>query len=192
MNWVQQITSAIGHIFKWWFVVQPWELSIRVRYGKKIEKFGPGIHIKWPFFDLVYIQNVRTRNSCLQPQTITTIDGKTITLCGTLRYKIEDVLKLHMTLHQPEDTIRQEVEAIITQYIIVNKLIDCTAYNISQYVADNVDLTRYGLADIEFFITDFAFVRTYRLIGGDMQRYLQNGRQIETNSPVQNGPQCSG
>lgn len=188
MNWVQQITSAIGHVFKWWFVVQPWELSIRVRYGKNIEKFGPGIHIKVPFFDRVYVQNVRTRNSILQPQTVTTTDGKTITLCGTLRYRIEDVLKLHMSLHQPEDTICQEVEAIITQYIIINKLEDCTAFNISEHVADNVDLTRYGLSDIKFFITDFAVVRTYRLINGDMRRYLTNGHQLQTSNHLQNTP----
>ena len=187
MNWVQQITSALAHIFKWWFVVQPWELSIRVRCGKHIRKFGPGIHVKLPFFDCAYIQNVRTRNSILQPQTITTTDGKTVTICGTLRYRIEDVLKLYTSLHQPEDTICQEVEAIITQYIIVNALEDCTAYKISQYVADNVDLTKYGLADIEFFITDFAVVRTYRLIGGDMRRYLSNGNQLETTNHVPNG-----
>ncbi len=185
MNWIQQITSAITQIFKWWFIVQPWEQSIRVRFGKRVRCFEAGIHTKIPFFDRVYIQNVRKRYSIIQPQTITTTDGKTITVCGSLRYRIDDVLKLYTNLHQPEDTICQEVEAMLTQYIIARELSECQPVKISEHIASGIDMTQYGLCDVEFFITDFAVVRTYRLINGDLRRYIINGRQLETNNHVQ-------
>jgi len=184
MNWVQQITSAVSQVFKWWFVVQPWEQAIRVRFGKHIVPFEAGIHVRIPFFDRVYVQNKRKRFSIIDSQTITTTDNKTITICGSLRYRIVDILKLYMTLHQPTDTICQEVGSMLSKYILQHDLATCKPEKIYKYIDDNVDLTRYGLGDVEFFITDFAVVKTYRLINGDLNRYPSNSGGLETNHHV--------
>lgn len=181
MNWIQHITSAFSQMFKIWFVVQPWEQSLRVRMGKSVVQFGAGVHFKIPFFDKVYIQNTRDRFSCTTVQTVTTTDGKAITFCGNLRYRLGSILKLYTTLHQPEDTILQEVESSLAEFIISHELIECSALALCQHVRDTINLEAYGLEDVRFFLTDFMVVKTYRLITGEMYKYAKNPSRLDTN-----------
>ena len=77
---------------------------------------------------------------------------------------------------------------MLTQYIISHELKQCQPTKISQHIAEQIDLTQYGLCDVQFFITDFAVVKTFRLIDGGMSRYMNNYGALETNSHVQQGP----
>jgi len=184
MNWMSQITEVVRSLFKWWFIVLPWEQAVRIRIGKHTRLFGAGLHLFVPFLDRVYKQNTRTRIASLSPQTLTTLDGKTITCVGSVRYKVLDVLKLYQTLHQPESTVCQEVEGLIADYIVTNTVDKCTPLQVSNHVARVIDLSKYGLGETEFFMTEFAVVRTYRLIGGNMERW--SGHDLSTNEPMQN------
>ena len=183
MNWFQQILDALRSLFQWWFIVLPWEQSVRIRMGKRVQQFDGGLHFKIPFLDRVYIQNIRLRISMLTPQTLTTQDGKTITCAGSVRYRIKDIRKLYETLHQAEGTIKQHVEGLLAEYVVNHDLAKCSPKIVSEHVTERLDLSEYGLNDTEFFLTDFAVVRTIRLIGGDMQRWVDG--PIETNYVAQ-------
>ena len=171
MSWLQQIIESVGQLLRWWFVVLPWEQAIRIRLGKHILLVNGGLHFQVPFIDRVYIQNIRRRIAPIHIQTITTQDGKTVTLAGSLSYKITDIEKLYRTLHQAEHTIMQSVQGIVSDFVIRNDLVDCAPKQIAENVTDQLDLEKYGLGETEFFLTDFAVVRTYRILQDGLSRY---------------------
>ena len=179
MDWLQTIASNIGNLFKWWFLVLPWEQAVRVRLGKHIVVLEQGIHLRIPYVDKTFVQNTRKRMAPIPAQTLTTLDYKIVTISGSLRYEVCDALKLLTSLHQPEDTICQEVEAMITEFVIHNKLEDCTGKALDEYVIEKLDLSSYGLKGYNFFLTNFAVVQTFRVIGGDLERYPDSHLRVQ-------------
>ena len=170
MDWIRQIFSGIKGAVQWWFIVMPWEQAIRVRLGRHVTKFGDGVHIRIPFLDRIYIQNTRLRFSLMTPQTLTTADGKTVTCVGSVRYKIDDILVLHQKLHDAEMAVKQQVECEVAKYVVEHSLVKCHPSLVAQHVNSVIGLEEFGLIEAEFFMTEFAVVKTLRLIGGDMDR----------------------
>lgn len=182
MNWFQQIMESIGQLLRWWFIVLPWEQALRVRLGNRIVLFESGLHFQVPFIDRVYIQNIRRRIAPIRIQTITTQDGKTVTLAGSLSYKITDIEKLYRTLHQAESTIMQSVQGIVSDFVVRNDLAQCTPRKVAENVTERLNLDRYGLGETEFFLTDFAIVRTYRLLQDELTRWA--GAELMTTQAI--------
>ena len=182
MNIVQQIVDFISQLFRWWFIVLPWEQAVRVRCGKTIAVFGAGIHFQIPFLDMVYLQNTRRRLTTIHAQLVSTLDGKTVVVSGTIGYKIDSILRVHQTLHQAADTVRMGAQMLITEFIVGRKLIECTPAALTSYVRERLDLERYGLCDTEFFLTNFATVKTYRMITGEAQSWSEEN--FSTNYPL--------
>lgn len=181
MNVLQNILDFIRSLLSWWFIVEPWEQAVRVRFGKHVELFSAGVHFRIPFFDAIYKQNVRRRFSGVPLQTLTTNDGKSLTVHGSLGYRIADVLVLHQTLHDAEFSIQQEVLGLIAAYVVGNRLSECAPKDIIGAVSADLDLGKYGLTDVEFFLTGYiADIPTYRLLQDTMAPYY--GTTLTTQS----------
>jgi hypothetical protein len=186
MNIANAILDFLKNLLAWWFLVEPWEQAVRVRFGKHYVLRHPGVHFKFPFFDIVYKQNVRRRTSSVPLQTLTTRDGKTMTVLGSLGYSIVDVLKLHLTLHDAESTIKQMVQGLVSEYVATHDLLDCTPAQVTAAVRAQLQLAKFGLGDVEFFLTGYVSnIRTYRLISDTMQWAYEYSSGLSTN--VQHG-----
>lgn len=167
MNIIQNILDLIGRLVSWWFVVLPWEQAVRVRAGSHVRLYGAGLHFRVPFLDYVWIQNTRRRASAVDAQTLSTKDGKTLTLSGTLAYRVEDVMALQTSLHQAAHTLGQIAAGACSQFVISHDFKDCTPEAIVAAVNASVsdEFTKVGLGDARFFLTDFVTTdRTYRLV----------------------------
>ncbi len=167
-------------LLTWWVVVTPWEQALRVRFGKRVTRLSPGIHLKIPVFDAIYKQSVRLRASSLPVQTITTADGRTITLAAVLNYEISDIQQLYMTLHHAEDTIRNLATGAIAVYVQTRPLAECGPEQIVAGV--QLDLARYGIDSQGVQVIDYAVVRTYRLIMDS--KWGGNGDSLDTTRAV--------
>lgn len=172
---VKQIIDAITYAFRWWFIVLPWEQSIRVRAGRKTQTFEAGWHWQIPFIDRVYIQNTRRRLTIVQEQTLSTLDGKAVTVASAVGYRVADVLALYQSIHHGQETIELIVNRLVTTFVIGHTIAECTADALTKAVVEKLDLTPFGLIDVEFFLTDFVVVRTYRIIDGRVFRYTSQG-----------------
>jgi regulator of protease activity HflC (stomatin/prohibitin superfamily) len=184
MNSLFEFMRRFAEGLVWWTIIQPWEEALRVRLGSRVRKLPPGIHFKIPYADAIYRQSVRLRYCMMGVQTVTTLDGKTITLMATIGYTISSVEKLYGTLHHAEETIRQLSMSEVARFIQERPLLTCRPADIEKAVSSSIDLTKYGLLTDGIRITDFAVVRTYRLItdlrygtGSDM---LDTGRKDTT------------
>lgn len=176
MNFIQDILRFVRQLLDWWFIVEPWEQAVRVRLGKHVRLFEAGVHVRIPFFDTVYVQNVRRRVGGIPLQTLTTADGHTITLEGNLAYRIADVLKLQRTLHDADASVRQEVLGLISDYVAKSPIAACTPSAITESVRSQLDLAKYGLADVDFFLAGFVSgIPCVRLIQDSISGYVNAG-----------------
>lgn len=161
-----------------WVIVNPWERAIRVRLGRWRVLLGPGLHLKVPIADAVFSQSVRRRICTMRTQTLTTDDGKTAMLGACLGYEIIDLDRLYDTLHHAEDTLENLALAAFANEVRSRTSGECAAEVIEQAVQARLDFERFGVGAVEVHLTDFAFVRTYRLISDP--RYSGAGEKLET------------
>lgn len=179
LNGLWGLLERFRQLFVWWAIIQPWESGIRVRLGRQLKKLEPGIHLRVPVIDTIWKQSVRYRVSTLQVQTLTTLDGKVLSVCGAVGYAIGDVLKLYQTLHHAEDTIRSVAMGVIAEFVQNHYAAECKSADVSEAaVALRVQLGQYGLEGVTINIVDFAYLRAYRLIT-DM-KWGQNGDALNT------------
>lgn len=172
---VNQILQGLKNVVTWWVTVTPWEQALRVRFGKHITDLGSGIHLRVPGMHRVYVQSTRLRTSDLGRQTVTTADGQAITISGVLRYTITDLRKLYNTLHHAEATLVDMAMGAVAVFVAGTEIEHCTPGAVEEFVNAMLDLEKYGLEGEGLRITDFAAVRTYRLISGDDRRYQPRG-----------------
>lgn len=180
MNIIQNILDSLKTLLQWWFVVEPWEQAVRVRFGRHVRLFRGGAHFRIPFFDSIYVQNTRRRLISVGSQTLTTKDRKLITIHSTLGYTILDVLKLQQSLHDAESTILQHVSTRLSQDVATHALAECTPAEVMARVRAVLDLEPYGLGDLEFALTSYvADIRTIRLINDSSAPYI-SGASLDT------------
>lgn len=164
MNQIKDFFEYIFNAFKIWVIIQPWEQGLRVRNGKEIKELKGGIYFKIPYFDSVFVQEDRLRVAPLPIQTLTSKDGKTITLNSSIGYCVLSIRQLYQMLFHPETTISNIAMSEIADFIFKNDLKDITPAVIEEVVLAKLNAGNYGLKFEYFKITNFAVVRTYRLI----------------------------
>lgn len=164
MELINTITIFIGKLFQWWFTVMPWEQAIRVRKGKNSKLLGPGLYMKIPFIDSVYIQTTRMRMIDTPMQTVSTKDGHSLTIKSAVGYKIADIEKLYNTLYHPETTLVNMVIGTIGECVRSQDVLEISPSYIEKCVNSIIEASDYGLKDLSVKVTTFAIVKTYRLI----------------------------
>lgn len=182
MNWILQLFQTAKAPFIWWTIVAPWEQALRVRLGKQKVLLQAGIHLKVPGVHAIYKQSVRMRAVASPVQTLTTLDGKTLTLSGSIGYCVTDLEKLYETLHHADDTIRNLCMGAIAQYVHTHNLRECEPAKIEEKALAVVELKQYGLGSVKLYVTDFALVKTYRFIAD--HKWGSIGDTLNTSVPT--------
>lgn len=168
MTWLSQFFGAVAKPFKWWVTVAPWERGVLVRLGKTARELLPGPHWRIPLLDRVYVQSVRTRTITDTNLTATTADRKTVVLSFAVHFAIGDVIQLYNAVANPEHTLRSRVCSLAMQHITGQPSETLSLSGIEEAVgAELAALTGWGLTGVEFRVTAFAYVRTYRLLTND-------------------------
>lgn len=168
---IRELVRQIGNLLTWIVIVAPWEQAIRVRFGKRVTLLKAGTYLRIPFIDRVYRQSIRRRLELVPPQVLTTKDGRALSVGAAIGYAVVDMLKLYNTLHDASATIRSSVCAMIADYVANHALPECSPSDVEKSVRERLQLGRYGLGEEEFFLTNFAAVRTYRVITGAMPEW---------------------
>ena len=180
MGMIQQLIDQITRLFCWIIVVAPWEQGIRVRLGSNVKLLDAGWHLAIPIVDRVYRQSCRRRLAIVSAMTLSTRDGRTITVSGYIGYSIVDLLKLYSTISHAEDTIEAEISSLITDFISSHTFDECKVQEIEAHVKSKMNLERYGVEGSDFFISNFAAVKTYRFITGEVRQWMRTSTQLDT------------
>lgn len=173
MTTILQLIRQLFTAFRWWVVIMPWEQAVRVRLGRRVRILRGGVYLRVPFIDEVFTQSVRRRMLHLPTQTIATRDGKTVTLGGAVSYEIVDILRLYSTLHDAASTIENLCQCAVAEVVLALPADECRPALIGSGATKLVAFEKYGLGAAAICVTDFAFVRTLRIIND--QRYGFSG-----------------
>jgi regulator of protease activity HflC (stomatin/prohibitin superfamily) len=150
---------------RFWVVIQPWERAVRVRAGKHTATLCPGFHLRIPYLDEVTSYNNRLRVAAVPSQTLSTLDGKAVTVAGLIGFKIVDPLAVLLNLQSPESSCAAYAQTAIAKYIVGRHSKDIRIEDMQEAVmASIVGFGGGGLAYEFASIVDFAVVRTYRLL----------------------------
>lgn len=164
MQILNNIFDYIVRLLDLWFIVNPWEQAIHIRFGKKVILREGGLYFKIPYLDKVYINTIRKRMFDLSIQTITTKDEKTVTLKCCAGYRISDMYKLYNSLYHVEITVASMIMSKISNYIRNINYKDIDINYMEENILKELNLEQYGLSDLSFNILSWSNVKTYRLI----------------------------
>lgn len=167
-TWLSQILNAFSAPFKWWIIIAIWERGLRIRLGKTVKELSPGIHLRIPWLDRIYVQSIRLRTISAGGQTISSKDGKVICLGWALQFSLDDIKKLYDSIANPEATLRALVQSQIAECIHTTVINDITPKSIEMKINKDIQQFKdWGLGQLKCFITAFAIVRTYRIINSE-------------------------
>ncbi len=164
MNQFKEFFEYVFNAFKIFVIIQPWQNALIVRNGKIRKEVSGGIYFKIPYFDSIFVQENRLRVVMFSIQTVTSKDGHAITISTSLGYSINSIQKLYKTLYHPETTLGNITMGFLADYVYSNDSKDISPFKIESLILNELKKEDYGLDFKYVKITNFAIVRTIRLI----------------------------
>lgn len=150
-------------------IVEQWNGSVQLRFGKFIKVLYPGIHFKIPFFDSVIETPVITQSVNLPSQTLTTLDDESIVLKSIIRYKVSNIQTYLLSVMHANDVLIDTTQGIIRDVVertTWNNLVDVNE-TITNEVKEYV--VRWGIEVEAVTITDLGIVKSFRIFGDEGQ-----------------------
>ncbi len=170
MNWLTQVLSAFGKPFQWWVIVAPWEQGLRVRGGKKKLLLRPGVHFRIPYWDRIYVQNVRRRIVADTNKLLMSQDKKTFCVSIAIEFAVVDIEKLYHSATNIETLLAERAtEAMVTW---THDRDACEVAPIAlgdAATAALAEVEAWGLTPPVVRISGFGELRTYRVVVNDFR-----------------------
>ena len=182
LNRLVDLIVSFLHLFRFWFVVEPWEHAFKTTLGRdagtlgkdNTEKdFSRGLNFRWPFnIDEVHYIDTLNETADLGRQDLTTSDGISVTVAGMFRYQIRADKIREFTYGLGDETTAiidylQAAVALVVETHPLEQLLD-PEYVLAEMILEEArkSLNKYGLKLHEFRWTQKTAARTYRLITG--------------------------
>lgn len=109
------LKEAVAWLYEFWplRIVTDWEQGVRVRAGRATALltsenglFGSGLHVFWPGFGEIYVDDVNIRTIETEPQTV---QGVTFSL--GIKFRTKDLRAQYLKIHDPDDTVADEARS---------------------------------------------------------------------------------
>ena len=108
------ISKAFGS-WKFWVIVPPWEIGVRVRLGREASALEPGPHWRIPFIDEIILVNTRLRVTTIPPVTIQTEGEEPKTIKAVIGYRINDPLVAVKNFEHPAVAMQGYAQAELSK-----------------------------------------------------------------------------
>jgi membrane protease subunit HflK len=168
---LEQILAAISN--SWgalapFVVIDQFERGVVLRLGKYHRTLTPGLHPKAPLIDHVLTVEAVQTTIRIQPQTLTTADGVSVTVSAVVQYEIRDPKLFLLDVWEPRDAVRDIILAEVKRAVSVHIWPELNDEGIEREAlhACRRQLKTYGVHVKRFVFADLGRIRTIRLIGG--------------------------
>lgn len=169
MNQLIEYLSRIFSSWRFWIVVPPWDVGVRVRLGKNAVALPPGLHWRIPFLDEISLVNTRLRIETTPPVCLPgTRPGHCRIAAATVCYRITDPLRAVLAFNQPGIAL-----LALAQAVLAKNFDEATAL-------EQVIIAAKGTGiDVErlYFVENTLEVRAFRL-------FQQYGGLYSTSAPI--------
>lgn len=145
-------------------IVDQWEEGVHLRFGKFLRVVKPGLKWKISFFDQIITTPVITQTVNLSPQTVTTLDEKSIVLSSIVRYHIHDVQKYLLGVMHANDVLVDTTQGIIRDMVENTnweELVDLTKIVTPEV---NQQVEKWGITVEQVSFPDLGQIVTYRVM----------------------------
>jgi regulator of protease activity HflC (stomatin/prohibitin superfamily) len=159
-------------------IINQWEMGVHLRVGVFRRTVKPGLQWKLPFFDQILSTPVITQTVNLKPQTVTSMDDKSIVLTSIVRYHIHNVEKFLLGVMHANDALVDTTQGTIRDVVESCKWDDL--YDLGNVVIPEVNeqVEKWGITVEQISFPDLGEVKTYRIIGDGSKDH---------NSPIMTG-----
>lgn len=171
------IIQGAARPFKWWVTIASWEQGLRVRFGKRSRALPPGIHFRIPFLDRVYVQSTRAKTIVSSNQTMSTADGKVVTMSVSIIYEVSDILRMYEQASSPEDVLIFEALKVAAHEVSSRRVADLSPLQIGEAISARLQSVDLGLSNVSSALTGFCVSRCYRIIDGS--GWQPQGRDLD-------------
>ena len=145
-------------------IVPQWEEGVHLRFGKFYRVVSPGLRWKISFFDQILTTSVITQTVNLKPQTVTSLDERTVVLTTIVRYHIDDVKKFLLGVMHANDVLVDTTQGIIRD--VVEGTEWKNLYDLGNVVRPEVNeqVQGWGITVEQVSFPDLGEIVTYRIM----------------------------
>ncbi len=94
-------------LFRFWYVLQPYEQGVLLRLGKFVRVMEPGFHWVFPFcVDIIHAQAVVPSTHSLGYESITTKDNRSVAFHAIVTYQVRDIKKALLDVSDTDHAVR--------------------------------------------------------------------------------------
>jgi hypothetical protein len=155
LAWLSRILDS----WKFWVVIAPWELGVRIRMGKNATSLRPGPHFRIPFIDAITLVNTRLRIDGTPPVTVSgSAANATRYISATVGFRISDPLKAMLKFGAPGPVVVSKTQGEIAVTRDESKVTQALKAYFDADSGISIEFVKF-VEDVE--------VRTYRLINGN-------------------------
>ena len=147
-----------------WVVIEEWNEAVLLRFGKFVKVLKPGFHFKIPFFDSVWETETITQSIDMNPQSITTADGKNIVVKAIIRFSVVDTKTYVMSIMKPHDVLVDTTQGMIREIIEDTRWYDLVGIDKQLTTEVGKFMRRWGIKVEKVTLTDLAEIPSYRVI----------------------------
>ena len=165
-----QFLIDIVELFFFIRVIDCFDEGVLLRFGKFSKVLKPGWHLVFPFsIDEVLRETVVVSTMSLGMQSLTSKDGKAITVQAVIQYKINDIKKLLLNVDDHEAAVADRCSGAIRPILAGLNLedlleLDATTTNDLLRPECRKVTTRWGVDITNVSLPDLTTVRTIRLL----------------------------
>jgi membrane protease subunit HflK len=98
-------------------IVDQWEAGVHLKIGRFYRVVHPGLNWKVPFFDKIWVAPIITQTVNLSPQTLTTLDERSIVLTSIVRYHVVNVECFLLKVMHANDVLVDMTQGIIRDIV---------------------------------------------------------------------------
>ena len=148
------------------FIIKDYEQAVLLRKGRFKKILEPGVHLKWPFFDMFISQHTMLTTLTLPAQSLVTFDDNNIVIKSVVKFKIVDVKVFCLELFDSVDAISDISQVIIKEVIMNSEWDKCISNDLDNVITKKVrsEIKKYGVFVEHVTLTNIAKIRTIRLI----------------------------
>jgi len=106
MEWIKELLTLFWDYLKFWILVNHYEESVQLRCGKYYRTLTAGLYFKWPFIDYALDVYIKPDTMEIEPLSITTSDGKNISIGLMIEFQITDSRKFKVEVNDALSNMR--------------------------------------------------------------------------------------
>jgi len=169
MSFLEQLLDLIRDFWDRIFpfsIVPQYESGLVLRFGLYHRQPKSGFVWKWPFIEEVITCRNTTTTMNVEPQTLTTKDGKNVIVSSIVKYRIVDPKIFLLEVEDAFDAIADICQGETKRLIVDRTWDECTTNDLDNEIQKKTKSSakRWGI-DVDLVtITELAIVRSYRLL----------------------------